>query len=168
MILENLYGKVMPLDILNDPNTEALPASDEKHNPNFPCVNWKFKDGVLVEGEYGYIQLLHYDPTSKRGLVRDEFGRPVQTPYAMVEAAARNPNPYPVTSRGLATSGPPRPHRKVTANEDILCDGPFGGWLVVDVTTKIVTPEMKQEEKIDAILTTVQENNILLKKLVLK
>lgn len=165
MILENQYGKVFPLKDLADPSTEDLAPSDEKHDPNRPCVNWQFKPGLAPEPEYGYVPLLRYDPFGKKGLVRDERGRPVRLPYFITEDQVLEPNPYPVTNRGRVIGGPPRPMRKLEENEDILPDGAMGGYMVVDVTTKIITPEQELDLQSDETLQLVRENNQMLKQL---
>jgi hypothetical protein len=56
----------------------------------------------------------------------------------------------------------------LTDDEENLSDGPFGGWKVVLLSSKVETEEQEEDRQIDEILAVVRENNTLLKEIRVK
>ena len=168
MILENQFRTVFSLEALNEVSTELLPASDS-WDSSWPAVTWHYKEGQLPEpDEWGMATVAFYQVDSGKGVVRDAAGRPVrkvvQVPHVILEKA--NPNPINAHTQGVVKAGPPCPQRKLSADEDILSDGPTGRYMVVVLSSRIETPEQQLQGRMDEISQLVRENNVMLKSLV--
>jgi len=166
MILDKQYEILAPLSSLVLPEVESLPKSDELWNSSYPCFTWRFVQGTNIDpDEWGLVQLKCYQ-IKDGAVIRNELtGRPVMKNISVPYDILVNPNPYPVTARppGAIKIGPPEPMRKLEEFEDILSDGPFGSWMVVDVRSRIETEDDEEDRQSDDILRIVTENNEMLK-----